>query len=163
MPDRIPLHGRNGSIVAHVTVDPADFDWLNQWHWRLSTNGYAERFTRKGGRSAPLRRLLMHREILGLVHGDGLNGDHRNRNRLDNRRSNLRIVPGAGNAQNVTSQSSSTSRFRGVHWNGARQQWYAKVFTGGRLHWLGAFDDEDAAGAAASAFRAEHMPFAVEH
>jgi hypothetical protein len=33
---------------------------------------------------------------------------------------------------------------------------------GGRNHHLGDFSSEEAAGAAAAAFRAEHMPFSVE-
>ena len=47
----------------------------------------------------------LHREVLGLTPGDGLETDHRNGDRLDNRRSNLRVATRAQNAQNVPARS----------------------------------------------------------
>jgi hypothetical protein len=57
-----------------------------QRRWYLNgsaTAGYAVSTEHK-------RMVLMSREILGLERGDKREADHENRDRLDNRRSNLR-------------------------------------------------------------------------
>jgi hypothetical protein len=74
--------------------------------------------------------------------------DHRNRNRLDNRRGNLRVVTHAENMMNVGANKGSTSRYRGVSWNKRRSKWIASF----RGRHLGCFDSEgDAARCAARA------------
>ncbi len=47
----------------------------------------------------------MHRVMVGLIHGDPREVDHINRNTLDNRRQNLRIVDRRGNTENQSNQS----------------------------------------------------------
>ena len=68
-----------------ATVDDEDFEWLNQWPWYAVCRGrglyYAERLG-----------ISMHRQILGLKLGDRRRAEHINRDKLDNRRSNLKIV-----------------------------------------------------------------------
>lgn len=105
---------------------------------------------------------MLHREILGLSYGDGKEADHRNRCRWDNRRSNLRIVSRAQNAQNLPSVAGATSHHRGVSWVAREQRWRAHVQHEGRFHSLGYFTDEDEAAEAARAWRREHMPYAEE-
>jgi hypothetical protein len=67
-------------------VDDEDFEWLNQYKWRLR-NGYAGRDS--SILLGPRRNILMHREVAGTP--EGLFTDHANGNKLDNRRCNLRI------------------------------------------------------------------------
>jgi hypothetical protein len=105
--ETIPLLRKDGSVAAHALVDDDDFVWLDQWVWRYDArDGYA----RRG------RGVKMHRLVLGLEPGDGKIGDHINGDRLDNRRSNLRVVSAAGNAQNTLGKAASRSAFRGVSW-----------------------------------------------
>jgi hypothetical protein len=104
----------------------------------------------------------MHREVLGLAADDSRVVDHVNRDRLDNRRSNLRLLSAAENAQNQGPARGSTSRFRGVHWCASRRKWVARVKIDGRHRNLGRFDDELEAARVAAAYRAEHMPFSAE-
>ncbi len=87
---RMPLRARDGTIRAYAIVDARDVGLaIHRWH--LSNDEYAHRRTsRTDGKRVVL---ALHREVLGLVPGDGLEGDHINlRNRLDCRRSNLRIA-----------------------------------------------------------------------
>lgn len=150
----IPLYQR-GQVVAHAKVDADTCEALGHHRWLLSAHGYAVRYEGPGGRTC----IRMSREILGLVAGDSRQGDHINRDRLDNRRVNLRIVTSAENSQNV---SRRRGRFRGVSFHKASGRWHARVKLDGRTHSLGYHDSEEAAGTAAAAFRAEHMPFADE-
>lgn len=154
----IPLRARDGSIRAYAIVDAADADWANQWHWSL--NGpYACRGTMSGG----VRRThRLHREILGLKPGDGLHADHINRNKLDNRRSNLRAVTRSGNAQNTPSQRASSSVHRGVHWAKHANKWVAHIKIDGRTRHLGCFVDELEAARVAKAARMEAFPYATD-
>ncbi len=90
----IPLRAKDGSIKGHAMIDSIDVA-LSRWRWCLS-RGYAVRGVRaRGGH----RLISLHRQILGLTFGDGVEVDHINRNKLDNRRSNLRIVTHGGNMQ----------------------------------------------------------------
>lgn len=151
----IPLRASDGSARAYALVDAADFEWLNQWRWRLGTNGYVMR------NDGP-RTVYMQRAILGLEPGDPRQGEHEDRNPLNNQRSNLRIAERAmaDNAQNLGPRS--RSGFRGVYEDARDGRWHAQVGLAGRRHNLGRFDTPEEADAACKAFRAEHMPFSSD-
>lgn len=150
----IALTGRFGTGRVAL-VDDGDLAWLSRHSWYVSEGGYA--LARIGG-----RLVRMHRLILGLGVGDPRECDHVNRDRLDNRRANLRAVTPAENRQNCPARADRAnaaecrSRHRGVTWKADRQKWRARV---GDLH-LGLFDSEERAAAVAAAARAELMPFA---
>ena len=101
----------------------------------------------------------MHRAILGLRHGDGVEGDHRNGDRLDNTRSNLRIVTDAQQAQNQRARG--RSGYRGVAWHAPTGRWQASVRVAGRQRCLGYFARPEEAAAVAEVARTEHMPYSV--
>src|SRR5438034_8205921 len=82
---RIALSGKYGKD-KFTLVDDDVFDWLNHWKWQVTTYGYATRATRKdGGRVT----LSMHREVLKAP--KDMQVDHKNMNKLDNRKENLRV------------------------------------------------------------------------
>lgn len=152
---RIPLRaGRQ--ITGYALVDAEDFEWLGQWRWRLHSDGYVYRNYRLGGKQFTVR---MHRLILGLAHGDPREGDHINRDRLDNRRANLRVATAAQQRQNESPRGGA-SRYRGVSW--CQGRWQAVVNLDGQRHYLGRFATEEEAAAVAARWRAEHMPFSED-
>jgi len=155
---RIPLRARDGSIRAYAIVDAADATWLNQWHWSLS-HGYAVRGTYRGGVQRSIR---MHRELMASQLSKGLTPDHINRNRLDNRRANLRVITQQQNMQNQASQIGRTSIFRGVHFDRQTGLWRAEVKTAGKRFRLGRFASEVDAAEAARIVRLREMPYATE-
>lgn len=151
---RIPLWAQDGSIRAYTLVDEADFDTLNAYRWHLNSNGYAVRGAPKG------KKLLMHREILGLTFGDGLEADHENPGqKLDNRRSNLRVATRGQNAQNLPQRARSV--VRGVSWDGYTGRWRVRVRVGGKLAYNARFQTLEEASRAAVAARLRLMPFAT--
>jgi hypothetical protein len=139
-------------LLTFAWVDPADADLVESYRWYSSHNGYAMSTAR--GRPT----LRMHRLVMGLGPGDPRRVDHINRDKMDNRRANLRLVTTAENGQNVPARGGS-SRHRGVSWVTRLRRWRAEVVLAGRHHFLGHFDDEDEAARAAADFRREHMPF----
>jgi HNH endonuclease len=117
-----------------ILVDAADFAWLSQWQWCVGTHGYAIRSERlPDGRQ---RHVLMHRQLLGLSHGEATVSDHKNGNRLDNRRENLRRATHLQNHYNVLRKPGSSGA-QGVYWRG--HSWQAKIKCDGRHRHLGMF------------------------
>lgn len=128
-------------------VDDADYDWLNQWKWcayRDKKNGvwYAERGTCIDGIQKTFR---MHREILGLKHGDPRQADHRNHNGLDNQGYNLRICTPQQNQRNQRIQKNKSSQFKGVSWDKQKKKWKAYCKIDNRQKTLGRFLIEEVA------------------
>lgn len=69
--------------------------------------------------------------------------DHRNRNSLDNRRSNLRICTIQLNNANRRKQSKPcTSQFKGVYFNKQYSRWMARIKYWKKYIFLGRFDEE---------------------
>ena len=96
MTRRIPL--TKGQFAL---VDDADYEVLSKHSWYASGVRFYAARRRKDNERNPRKLVYMHRELLG-VESSSLHVDHINGNRLDNRRSNLRIVTVAENAQNTT-------------------------------------------------------------
>lgn len=158
----IPLYGRSG-VVAHAVVDAEGEPKVASFRWHLC-GGYAVRTRPRPEWPEHGQKELMHRALLELVKGDGLQGDHKDGNRLNNRRSNLRVVSLAENMQNKAAKRGTTSRYRGVMQRANKPgRWYAVVKVAGQgQKWLGHYATEAEAAAVAAAYRAEHMPYAVE-
>lgn len=148
---RVPLIARDGSVKAYAIIDATDAEWAGQWQWGLTVNGgYAYRG----------QGIRLHRELLGLKRGDPRFGDHINLNKLDNRRSNLRILTASESPQNVPGRK-RTSAYRGVSWVEKRCLWQACVTLGGKNVYVEFFSDEQEAAEAARAARARLMPYAT--
>ena len=158
---RIPLRARDGSIRAYAIVDAADAAWANQWRWCLDSDGYAIR-TEYAGPGQSVRLFRLHRELLGLRTGDGIEGDHINRDRIDCRRANLRIATRLQNAQNKSKRGETTSRHKGVYWFARRGTWHARISVQGKRIHLGFFSDEEEAGRVAQAARLRWYSYAVD-
>jgi hypothetical protein len=168
----LPLYAADGSVRAYTRIDAGDFAWADQWRWRVQAgrNGvyYAARSqgrTRPGRRGGPIT-VFLHRDLLGLPReNDGREVDHINGDPLDNRRSNLRVVPHALVNQNTASRAGASSQYRGVYRRknrSGRWVWRAEVQLAGVRHLLGTFMSEIEAARIAQEWRAANMPGAVE-
>ena len=90
----------------------------------------------------------MHRYLLGLEYGDPRKGDHKDTDRRNNRRGNLRICTVAQNVRNSGLRRDNTSGLKGVSWVNKYQKWIARIANQGQKIHLGYFDDPDKAYAA---------------
>lgn len=132
---------------GHVAiVDDAVFEHLSQWKWftHTSEQAYACRKIRVDARDGgwAQRTMFMHRQILGLGLGRIPEVDHWNGNKLDNRRTNLRICTTSQNAAN-TQKPGGTSKYRGVSWESSRKKWRAQVMKDKRNIHVGRYDSEE--------------------
>lgn len=126
-------------------VDESDYDYLMQWKWHVHPSGktwYAVRslYWSINGKQRT-RPLQMHRELIGV---SGYMIDHINRNGLDNRRSNLRLVTNSQNQMNKL--TSSVTGLKGVCKSGSKFR--ASIMINGESINLGSFDTPNEAGLA---------------
>lgn len=78
--------------------------------------------------------------------------DHINRNKLDNRKSNLRIATRSENNANRSSFKNTSSRYKGVHWNKQSGFWEAAIRKNNKTITLGMYENEIAAASAYNAY-----------
>lgn len=130
----------------YALVDDNMYDELNQHKWCAckysSTLFYAVRNAKVKGKR-PL--ICMHREVLGLNKGDGKITDHVNRNGLDNRRGNLRIVSQSTNKRNHGGYCTNSSGYNGVSWSKNHKKWQAQIYLDNSNIHLGHYDTMPAA------------------
>lgn len=142
---RIPLTGIRGD-GRFATVDEAGGEAVAPYKWFIGNHGYAAARIEK-------QTVTMHRLLLGP--GVGV-VDHINRDKLDNRRTNLRRVPPGVNIANSGPRRSSASGVKGVR-RSRGGRWHAQISLRGKLLFLGAFNTrEEAAAAYAFVYSAEY-------
>ena len=71
--------------------------------------------------------------------------DHINRNRLDNRKENLRFVTSTQNNINMGVCKINTSGYKGVNWDKRRQKWRARIKLHRKEIHLGYFETKEEA------------------
>jgi len=110
-------------------VDTEDYYKLKKYNWFAIKNYRSDTYYAIRDVTIAKKRsqILMHREILGLKYGDGILVDHKDRNGLNNQRSNLRIASGSLNNYNKGISKTNTSGFIGVFWDRGKWQTYIRV------------------------------------
>lgn len=136
-PIEIPL---TRGLVA--IVDAIDGD-LAQLKWSANQSGYAQHGIAKGKYKRGIAR--MHRMILERMLGRSIitseEVDHINSNRIDNRRSNLRLATSGENSRNQRRSKSNTTGYKGVSivHNCPNRPFRARIVINGKEKHLGFF------------------------
>jgi len=119
-----------------IDVDDVDRHWLERGHW-LDGSGYPTVYM--GNIDGWPRQVRLHRLIMNP--GVGKVVDHRDGNKLNNRRDNLRVVQQAINCLNHNNalRSNNQSGVRGVWYDNSREKWVAQITTLGGRRSLGRF------------------------
>lgn len=149
----IPLtQGQVCRVSAHR------FEYLSQWKWHAWQSADGNYYARRAGRKADGAKTIvaMHRQILGLVEGDGLIGDHVNGDTLNNTDENIRIADPSQSSANQKKKVQNKSGFKGVHFDRRKQKWMAFINWRRKFYFLGYFPTPEAA-AQAYAKAAEDM------
>ena len=119
-------------------VDDADLPIISSYRWHLSPHGYAYARPYLGN----YRKATVYMARLILQTPDGLETDHANHDRLDNRRANLRV---ATIQQNRANRIPIPGRFRGVQKEPHAATWRARIKVNQRTLVLGNFKTAEAA------------------
>lgn len=102
----IDLYDKQYNVIAKAIIDADDIDKVKYIKWRLNCNGYVINYNDT--------TTFLHRRILNC----NMMVDHINGNRLDNRKSNLRVVTHSQNQMNVN--------YKGVYKH-KDKKWIAKI------------------------------------
>jgi hypothetical protein len=135
-----------------ILIDRRDLRGIDLSGLRITADGYAM----IGGE-------LLHRIIMNPPQDKQI--DHKNRNRLDNRRTNLRICTVSENQMNRGKTKSNTSGFKGVNLEKKRKKkrYRARITADKKVFYLGNFEKPDEAGAAyRKAARQHHGKFMIK-
>lgn len=105
--------------------------------WHDNGGGYAVHTTMRGGKYTAV---YMHRLVLQLAGVPcASHTDHRDGNRLNNRRHNLRPTNSQGNARNSQRHATNASGYKGVSFYKRDGTWEARIYANGQRHNLGRF------------------------
>jgi hypothetical protein len=134
MTGQIILQSKGENFICQY--DPEDHELISQYTWNLHSQGYA--VTTING-----KRVLMHRLILGIIEHPDIEVDHIFHNKLDNRRSMIRICTRSENRRN-SRKLTGVSKFKGVYRDG--KYWHTQIMRDQKVINLGRYNSERTAG-----------------
>jgi hypothetical protein len=114
------------NITYQVLIDIEDVNKIKKYKWYLNKKGYVITHTYH-----KLCSVLLHRFIMNAP--KELQIDHLYHNKLDNRKSQLKLC---------TNQENSTNRQgqHGINFDKRRNKWYARICVNYKEYFLGSFD-----------------------
>lgn len=116
-------------------IDKDDVDKAKQYYWHKSRFGYVKTNKSDGKNHKGLR---LHRLIIDNV-PDGLTVDHINQNKLDNRKSNLRVVNQmVNNNNNYKTKARSNTGLKYIYLN-PNNRYSVHYSRYGKNYWVGIF------------------------
>lgn len=119
----IIVRNKQGAIKGKALIDLDDVDKCKRFKWGMYSNGYFY------GNINKILRIRLHRFVLGLDDWNINNEvDHINRNRADNRKSNLRIVNRSDNNKNRNKSCSKAVNMNNdnVYFDKKRNRYYER-------------------------------------
>lgn len=126
-----------GDIRHAVLFDKVDFDLIKNHYWFIDHSGYV--------RSTD--DYLLHRLLMNTP--KGMHTDHINRDKLDNRKSNLRICTASQNMMNGTSSrvrhGATRTMYKGVSKQSNCKSYRAALQIKGKQIYIGSFKTQEEA------------------
>ncbi len=114
--------------------DPEDEELISRFSWSLHSQGYAQ--TTIDGKT-----VLLHRLIMGVLDKPQIEVDHRFHNRLDNRRSKLRVCSHSENRRNARKlKPTAHSQYKGIYNDLGR--WHVQIMQNEKVKNLGRYNNE---------------------
>jgi len=111
-------------------IDTEDVHLLKSCFWQANSKGYI-----CSSNYGQLHRLIMDASIDEQV-------DHKNGDRNDNRKNNLRLCTNIQNAQNRKLLKNTISGYKGVTWHNSSNMWVSRIGVNGQRKTLGYFRDK---------------------
>lgn len=129
----ILMNNRLGEKFETI-ISIASFELIKKYSWSYSPKGYAVTSVRTNNkkRVVPLHYILFSKK-------EGMQIDHINQNKLDNRIENLRYCTHAQNKQNCKKFKNSFLKYKGVTYNKLHNRYSSHIISNGKDYWLGRF------------------------
>lgn len=138
---RVRIQGTDKYVIS--LLDDEDYEWAKEYTWVLDARprcGYVLRRTTVGSRRSGRKNKIYFLHKLINKTPDGFHTDHINRNKLDNRKENLRTVTARENAHNLGVGKKNKSGYKGVSFYGAYNKWRAGISHKGAKYFIGYYD-----------------------
>lgn len=152
---------RTRADLSKILVDKDDKHLLTDHLWYVMKTGYlcAIAGSKSDGTSTTV---LLHRLVMKAPKGKQV--DHISGDKMDNRKSNLRIVTQYLNQQNRHgAQKNSKSGIRGVVWGTSSKKWEVYANKKGKTLYLGSFESKRKAAKISKEWRVNNMPGYIDH
>ena len=132
------IHCKNSDLVAYI--DKEDYELVKDYTWNIRDrdNGYS------GYKSIATRINNKYVALATILTGYAY-CDHKDRDPLNNRRSNLREATHTENMRNCSKRRDNTSGYIGVTWNKRANKWEAQLSLNHKNLHLGKFTDKEEA------------------
>ena len=136
--NRYDLSGKYGIGYTSNTnkqfyFDLEDYDKIKDYCWYEDFFGYVVNIYKR-------KNLKLHKLITGTNKTQII--DHINRNKLDNRKANLRVCSIQENSFNAGLSKNNTSGYNGVFWNSDKKKWCARIGVNKKEIFLGYFNNK---------------------
>ncbi len=139
--NRIKTEGKFTKIFffnsdKYTIIDTVDYELVKDLCWRESGDHYAKAY-----RKAPIYGdIRLHRLLMNPDKQEEI--DHENRDRLDNRRINLRVCTSAKNSMNSSIRSDNTSGYIGVQFIKSTGTYEANIQINGKHIYIGRYKNK---------------------
>lgn len=122
--------------------DLEDYDKVKQYTWYKDTHGYIKTHFYVDEKKTTA---YLHRIILGFKHGDKRKIDHKNRNKVDCRKENLRIATSHTNSMNGSIRKTNHSGIIGVSLNNhcKYKKWSAELILNNKKVYQKYFENKE--------------------
>lgn len=126
----IVLYNKFNKEKCRALIDLDDVEKCEKHKWSCDNNGYV---------SSSELGIRLHRYVTNAKENEII--DHKNRNKLDYRKENLRRTNYHGNAQNISLQKNNKSGITGVYYGKQINKWIANITVDKKVKYLGSYDD----------------------
>lgn len=114
----VVLYNQKNQDVGRTIIDAEDVEKINGYKWHLADNGYVNSSLKKG-------TIGIQHVIMGVMPNRKIVIDHKDRNTLNNRKTNYRLCTHAENVRNSGKSKINTSGYKGVFKSG--RKWRAVI------------------------------------
>jgi len=150
----VVLYNNKTHEVARAIVDVEDVGKIKDYKWHTSSKNYAETWIEG-------KRALIQHVIMDIEQNKHKQIDHIDRDKLNNRKLNLRFCTQGENKRNGGIYKNNTSGFKGVGWREKRKKWEVRIGANRKVIFLGYFENKtDAVKAYNTAALKHHGAFA---
>lgn len=122
--------------------DKEDYELIKDYCWHYNKRGYVVAWSIAQTVEVKLHRLVMAITDIN-IEVDHIQHPPRNEHKVDNRKSNLRLVVHADNAKNHVLLISNSSGASGVHYCERDDKWIARISVNGKRIYLGSFNNKE--------------------